>query len=339
MVMGVYRNIDRKKIQFDFVVDKPKKMRFDKEINALGGRIFFLPAYKIYNGVAFRRAWTKFFNQHPEYNVIHSHVRTTAAMVLKIAKKCGLKTISHSHSTSNGRGLKGRVKDFYQRKLTKYSDVNLACSEKAGRYLFGNSHFQVINNGVDIGEYAYDEKKRKRVRGELKLASSVFVICQIGRLNTTKNQIFSIDFLKKILDKDKNTKLLIVGDGPDKIRIRKYIKNSGLSKKVIMLGDRSDTPDILCASDVFVMPSLYEGLPLALVEAQASGLPCVISDKVEDGIINDNVTIVKLGNPEKWAEAVLNNRKRLTQKKNKIANSNFDIITTVQQLENVYAEL
>lgn len=284
MVMNLYRNIDRNKIQFDFIKHTESKCAYDDEIKELGGRIYSIPKYKVYNHFQYKKAWNNFFKKHPEYKIIHGHVRSTATIYLKIAKKYGLYTIAHSHSTSSGKGIKAIIKSILQFRIRYIADYFMGCSQKANEWLYGkkiaNSEKCIIlHNAIDVEKYTYNEEIRNKLRKELNIKEDEMVVGNIGRFSYMKNHKFLIDIFEKLC-KTENCKLLLVGDGELKNDIQNIVKNKHLENKVIFTGVRSDVNEILQAMDIFVMPSIFEGLPVTLIEAQASGVPSLITDTI-----------------------------------------------------------
>lgn len=289
MVMNLYRNIDRAKIQFDFIVHTQKKNDFDDEIKQLGGRIFRVPRYRGINHFQYKKSWNQFFKKHSEYKVIHGHVRSTASIYLKIANRYGLVTIAHSHSTSSGDGFSSYVKTALQYPIRNTADFLFACSHVAGEWLFGKKackkrNFRVLNNAIDVNKYIFNHKVREKKRREFNLNKDLLVIGHIGRFCTAKNHDFLIDVFNKVYQKNKNVVLILIGDGELKEQIEKKVNRLGLMEHVIFTGIRSDVHELLQIMDVFLFPSLYEGLPVTLVEAQAAGLPCIKSDNVTNEI-------------------------------------------------------
>lgn len=293
MVMNLYRNIDRNKIQFDFIKHTESKCAYDDEIKELGGRIYSIPKYKVYNHFQYKKAWNNFFKKHPEYKIIHGHVRSTATIYLKIAKKYGLYAIAHSHSTSSGKGIKAIIKNMLQFRIRYITDYFMGCSKEANEWLYGkkiaNSEKCIIlHNAIDVEKYTYNEDIRNKLRKELNIKEDEMVVGNIGRFSYMKNHKFLIDIFEKLC-KTENCKLLLVGDGELKNDIQNIVKNKHLESKVIFTGVRSDVNEILQAMDIFVMPSIFEGLPVTLIEAQASGVPSLITN-----IITKEVDITPL---------------------------------------------
>jgi len=343
MIMNLYRNIDRTRLQFDFIIDHTENCTYREEIEALGGKIYILPAFNLKNLLIYRKAWREFFRQHPEYGIIHGHVRSTASIYLGIAQKFGLTTIAHSHSTSSGYGLQALIKSFLQYFIRFRAEYLLACSEASGEWLYGKrackrDNFLIIKNAVDSSEFVFNSDRRKRIREELNLESKL-VIGHVGRFIAAKNHRFLIDIFKAIHDKKENSMLLLVGDGELRNSAEERVKELGLLNSVIFTGLRSDIPDLLHAMDVFVFPSLYEGLPVTLIEAQASGLPCIISDSITSEVcITPIMRPVSLAKPSSsWADIVINaaggDRQAM---EHYLKNSGFDIEDSADKLSKFY---
>ena len=311
MVMNLYRNIDRSKVQFDFIVHTKNKCDYDDEIKSLGGRVYNVPKYTGKNHFEYKKAWIRFFKEHSEYKIIHGHVRSTAAIYLKIAKKNGLTTISHSHNTSSGKGLSAVVKNTFQYPTRYVAEYLFACSEFAGKWLFGRKslhkdNFYILNNAIDGKSFIFDKKIREDKREEFKIKDR-FVIGHIGRFHPQKNHDFLIDIFKKVHDINNNAVLMLVGDGELKQIIQEKIENLGLCDSVIFTGVRSDIPDLLQAIDVFVFPSIFEGLGIVAVEAQAAGIPCIVADTIpKEAYITDLIKSISLSEPvDVWSKAIL----------------------------------
>lgn len=284
MVMNLYRNIDRNKIQFDFIKHTESKCAYDDEIKELGGRIYSIPKYKVYNHFQYKKAWNNFLKKHPEYKIIHGHVRSTATIYLKIAKKYGLYTIAHSHSTSSGKGIKAIIKNMLQFRIRYIADFFMGCSQDANEWLFGKKIANsekcfVLPNAIEVEKYKYNEEIARKIKAEFNIKNDEIVVGHIGRFSYMKNHKFLIEIFEKLC-KTENCKLLLVGDGELKNDIQNIVKNKHLENKVIFTGVRSDVNEILQAMDIFVMPSIFEGLPVTLIEAQASGVPSLIANTI-----------------------------------------------------------
>ncbi|OMD74813.1 glycosyl transferase family 1 [Paenibacillus odorifer] len=340
-IMNVYRNIDREKVQFDFIVHSQDEGYYDDEIKSLGGVKYVVPKFKGTNLIDYKKSWKFFFDTHSEYRIIHSHIRSTASIFLKIAKRQGLKTIIHSHSTSSGSGFSAYVKDLLQLPLRDIADYRFACSTEAGKWLFRKRDFNIVKNGINSEEYIYNMKSREYVREKLGLDGK-FVIGHIGRFNEPKNHFFIVDIFKTIHEMDPKSALLLVGEGDLRLEVENRINELNLQSNVIFTGIRSDIPELLHAMDVFLFPSLYEGLGIVVIEAQAAGLPCVVSDTVpEEVAITDLVDFFSLRKSEKeWSEQIMKYigyGKRLDTSE-KIKKSGYEINEQVTFLEKFYLD-
>lgn len=315
MIMNIYRKIDREKLQFDFIVDHPDRMYFADEIHKLGGKIFIMPTFVGSNVLEIRKKWKEFFLDHQEYKILHSHVRSYASFYLPIAKEFGITTIIHSHSTSNGRGATALIKNILQIPLRFQADYFMACSKCAGQWLFGKrivrqKNFFIIRNAIDLEQFAYNEDVRTKTRKELGIEKK-FVLGFLGRVTASKNPWFVLDVFNEIKQRKKNVKLLFVGDGELLQEIKENAKDKGLAKDIIFTGTKGNTFELYAAMDAYCFPSLWEGLGISLIEAQASGLYCVCSENIPDeAIVTDLVEKVKLDKGAAiWAQKILQHQK------------------------------
>lgn len=341
MVMNLYRKIDKTKVQFDFIIHTTDKCDYNDEIKSLGGKIYSVPQYKGVNHLEYKKAWNVFLKGHPEYKIIHGHVRSTASIYLNIAKKYGLITIAHSHSTSSGTGLSAITKNLLQYPIRYVADYLFACSKDAGKWLYGQracskENFNILNNAIDLNMFKFNNELRESKRNELKIQDK-FVIGHIGRFDIAKNHHFLIDIFKEIHYRNGKTVLLLIGDGELKESVEKKVAEYGLKDEVIFTGVRSDIPELLHVMDVFLFPSLYEGLPVTVVEAQASGLPCVISDNITNEVsVTSLVNKISLQrNKEYWAETVLQFQKSQMREspQKEIKDSHYDISEVSKQYQ------
>lgn len=346
LVMNWYRNIDKNEMQFDFIIHTDEECYYSAEIRRLGGKIFSVPRYCVLNHANYISRWKAFFLEHPEYRIIHGHVRSTAAIYLKIAKSMGLITIAHSHSISSGYGVASIFKYVLQRNIKNMADYFFACSWEAGIWLFGykvcsTNKFKVIKNGIDCTIFKYDEKIRSTYRKTLKLEGRL-VIGHVGRLTPSKNHNFLLKIFKEISLQDATAILLLVGDGELKNSLIAQIKHLGIEDNVIFLGVREDVNELLQAMDIFVFPSLYEGFGIATIEAQAVGLKCFFSDKVPSVTnITPNANYISLELTAKnWADKILASKKysRISYTKQVIEHG-YEIKATTNELTNFYKKI
>jgi glycosyltransferase involved in cell wall biosynthesis len=282
LLMNLYRNIDRAKVQFDFLTSKEGV--FDEEIMELGGIIHKIPFVTEIGHFGYLRALEHFFATHQEYAVVHSHMDKMSGLVLRSAQKAGIpKRIAHSHSTRSEGGLAKQIYKWYAGKFIGESSTHLmACSDKAAKWLFSAKakDTQILKNGIDPNQFAFSSSIKKEVRTELNISGDSLVVGHVGRFDKPKNQAFLIDTFQHLLEQFPNAVLILIGDGPLRTEMENKVKHLGISENVKFLGIRSDVNRLLQAFDVFGFPSIFEGLPLTLIEAQGSGLPCIISDTI-----------------------------------------------------------
>lgn len=345
MIMNFYRNIDRSKVQFDFIENDGMKADFDEEIRLLGGRIYRCPRYNGKNHFAYVAWWKKFLAEHgQEYRVIHGHIGSTASIYLHLAKKAGLYTIAHSHNTTN-MSLKNMVYQCYAYPTRYIADFFFGCSLDAGISRYGKkvcadrARFTVLNNAIDTDKFVFDPQRRKEMRCKLGVEDKL-VIGHVGRFESQKNHEFLIRVFARIHELRSDAVLLLVGDGTLRPRIEEQIKQKNLSDSVILAGVQSDVSPWYQAMDVFVLPSLFEGLGIVAVEAQTSGVPCVVSNTVsgECVVTKDLVSVVSLTEkPNVWADHILSRISESRQgRKDEVVRNGYDIRGNAQWLENFY---
>lgn len=338
MCMNLYRNIDREKVQFDFVKHSDAAGAFEEEILALGGRIFTAPRYKLYNKRQYVSWWRSFLRAHPEYRIIHGHFFTISPVYFQVAHEFGLHTIGHIHASSTGTSLKERIKLHNLMKIEKTSDSCFACSKTAGKWIYKNKPFIVLNNAVDTEKFALDTTKRIVMREELGLAPDDVMVCVVANIHSVKNPIGTIDVFKAIREKMPTARLFWVGDGGMRTELQEKITAEGLSDCVTLLGVRGNVADILQAADVFMLCSFSEGLPVVTIEAQASGLPCLLSSAITtEADITGLCCFLPIDQSEVWADAMseLINTPR-TDTSEQIKAAGYDIKTTSAWLTDFY---
>ena len=345
MVMNLYKNLDRSKIQFDFIIHTDKEKEYEDEIKKLGGRIYVFPRFVGTNYFVVRRCWSRFFKEHPEYKILHSHVRSYASVYLPIAKRHGVKTIIHSHSTSNGKGVKSAIKRIMQYPLRYQADRFIGCSDASGEWLFGKKiiktdRYVTLQNAIDTERFCFNEITRREYRKMLNLEGKT-VYAHVGRLHPAKNHAFLIELFARIYKKNPNSVLLCVGDGELRRDIEAQIMDNDISSAVVMMGSRGDVESILSCADIFLFPSNWEGVPLTVVEAQASGLPCLVSDRVtEDVCVSELVVRLPIDQGfEIWEKAIDSLSVCRRDVTDKIAAAGYDVKKNAEWLEKYYLEL
>ena len=273
--------------------------------------------------------------------MIHVHQDCMSSVILKIAKKCGVRVrIAHSHSASQTKNIKFVIKKIYQKQIHKYATKLLACGNDAGKWMFQGVEFEVLNNAIDASLYRYDEIARNEMRKQLEIAEDTFLVGHVGNFTVPKNHLFLLDVFKQIRSKI-NAKLLLVGDGSLRTEIEAKIEQEHLEDDVILTGVRKDVPALLQVMDVFVFPSTYEGLPMTLIEAQAAGLPCVISDKVSLECKKTNLVqqIALDEGADAWAKIVISAKEIKREKTyEEIKASGYDIQENAKRLQQFYLQ-
>lgn len=344
LIMNIYRHINRDKIQFDFLVHYDEPGEYDEEIRALGGNIYIMPKTVPQNYFIYKEALHEFFSEHQEYKIIHGHLQSTAFLYHKIAKETGKRCcITHSHTTDYDKNLKGFLGYRTSLLAQRYTDVFFGCSDEACRKFFPEAlkqgkKYTVIKNGIESEKYVYSAELRSKMRRTLNLEDSI-VIGHVGRFQPPKNHRFLLEVFSEILKKKSDCLLLLVGDGPLKNEIMEQARRMAVSERVIFTGVRGDVNELLQAMDVFVFPSLFEGLGITLIEAQASGMRCFASSTVPNAAkVTDLLDYIKLDKPaEYWAENILSALPyKRGNTRNDIINSGYDISETAKYLEHFY---
>lgn len=348
MIMNLYRNIDRTMVQFDFVENSFEHAAFDEEILSLGGRIFRCPHYNGKNHFTYVNWWKNFFDEHgTAFTAVHGHLGSTAVIYLSIAKKHGLYTIAHSHNT-NHMSLSGLLYQAYAYPTRYIADFFFGCSVEAGISRYGKKvcacadRFMVLNNAIDTELFAFREEVRSRMRRELDVDGKL-VIGHVGRFAEQKNHKFLVQIFAAVHRRNPDAILLLVGDGPLRPEIEEQVRTAGVDSCVIFAGVQSNVCELYQAMDVMALPSLFEGKPFVIIEAQAAGLPCVISDKVpsECIITNKLVTIERLGqSPDSWAAHILQRvEEPRVNHTHEITDKGYDIHETAKWLQGFYLKI
>lgn len=343
-IMDLYRHIDRDKLQFDFLIHQTEKGYYEEEIEALGGRIYRVPRFRLYNIAAYKKALQAFFADHHAFKAVHGHMTSTAAIYLPIAKKCGVPvTIAHARSAGVDKGIKGAVTRLLRMPLKKRCDHMFACSMLAAESVFGteNAHagrVKIVPNAIDVKQFTYREETRIRMRRALSLEDK-FVIGHVGRFHYAKNHEYLLAVFQKIVSRKSNAVLLLLGEGSRMEEMKERASALGIADQVIFCGNQKETWNYYQAMDFFVFPSRFEGLPGTVVEAQAAGLRCLISDTIAKEVkITELVDSLRIEEkPEKWAEYVLEHE--MYERKDRyeqIAAAGFDVSGQAAWYENFY---
>lgn len=339
-MMNTYRNLDRTKIQFDFLIyDEFKEVQpYHKEIESLGGRIFYVPNPKknIFNYVKEVKQLLK----KESFDIVHSQVFFGGGLNLWLASQAGIqKRIVHSHATAHEQGQSivfKTIRKVLDQLMFKYATDYLACSYDAGKALFGHDHeFVFVPNGIDLEKYRSVPVSKSEIKKQLSINEESFVVGHIGRFEEQKNHTLLIEIFQEVLKKHPDSHLLLLGEGSLEEKINEKVSSLNIQDKVSFLGVREDIPELLKVFDVFLMPSLYEGLPISAVEAQASGNKLVLADTIsKETKLSENVTFISLDkSKDYWAETVL--LKPLENKPLKELEA-YDMKHTAQMMEAIY---
>lgn len=304
VIMTLYRHIDLSRVQFDIVATHSSTVVPRDEIEALGGRVYMIPAYTKFP--AFERVAYDTFRAHPEWRIVHAHMNSLNVFPLRQAAKVGIPVrIAHSHSTSGpGELARSAVKAVLKTQANRYPTMRMACTEHAGRWLFGSRAFEVVPNPIDFARFAFDPMAREEIRALWGVPEGSLVLGHVGRWAPQKNQIFLLSVLKRLLDAGMDACLALVGDGPDRLAIEAEANRLNVSDRVVAPG-YIDAASAYSAFDVFCFPSRYEGLGMAPMEAQASGLPCLVSEAVPGEVdVTGRCGFLPMGSVQAWADAV-----------------------------------
>ncbi|WP_295084256.1 glycosyltransferase family 1 protein [Ruminococcus sp.] len=345
VVNNYYRNIDHSKFQFDYIIDSDGECKPPQELIDLGARYFVVPPYqKLPQHI---KALTKIFRDN-KYQIVHSGMNTLAPISMFCAWRAGVPVrINHNHSTAGKGETKRNILKYMLRPFAKcFATHFAACSKYAGEWLFGKRMMQdktvtVFNNAIDVKKFSFNSVVRNEVRKEIGIEDK-YVIGHVGRFCFQKNHEFLIDIFKAVHETDSNAMLLLVGIGDLQKQIKEKVKNYGLEDSVIFLGVRKDVDRLYQAMDIFVLPSHYEGLPVVGVEAQAAGLPCLLSDQMtkETVILPETKMMPLTVGAKKWAWQIV--KMQRTKRRNTtedIRKAGFDIGLAANELEIYYDKL
>lgn len=344
VVNNYYKNIDHNKYQFDYYIDSDSSCKPSKDLIDMGARYFVIPPYQhLFSHI---KTLVRLFKEN-KYLIVHSGMNTLAPISLFAAWMAGVPIrINHNHSTAGKGEFKRNCLKYCLRPFAKvFANYYCACSKYAGIWLFGKNFFSsgkvtVFNNAVDTSKFAFSTSNRDKLRKELGI-SNKYVIGHIGRFTKQKNHYFLIDIFEQYYKKNSNAVLLLVGIGELQDEIKDAVKKKKLEDAVIFLGKRSDVDELYSAMDLFVLPSLYEGLPVVGVEAQVSGLPCIFSNEITREVaITENVYFLPIdGSVSDWCSQITNFKNLdLKRDKLKLKDCSFDIKVQANNLVEYYDE-
>lgn len=343
--MNYYRHMDKSLVQSDFITHTDLECSFKDEIEAMGGRVFQFPVFSIKKLKPLLSRIDNFLKENRnKYDIIHCHMANAAVFYFYLAKRYGYNIrILHSHQPFAADIFSHKIRNIPLLYLGNLLATHrLACAEPAGNFLFGNKSFTVMNNAVDVKKFSYDSSKRKVLRNALNLDDKI-IIGHAGRFCAQKNQTFVLKIFEECLKLNDKLHLVFVGDGEDRPLIENVVKGKRLEEHVTFVGSVDNINEYYQAFDAFLFPSLYEGFPVVLVEAQCSGLPIIASKNhiPQEVKVNDNFHFVSLEeNSKVWANKVidaLNNNRTIDL--NKFEKHGLSIEYNVNQLEKYYQSL
>ena len=344
MIMNYYRHIDRSRVQFDFLLTTPGQYDYEEEITQLGGRIYRAAPLTKSRPQDYMKAVDKFFKENPQYRIVHSHTSSKSFFPLRLAKKNGIPVrIAHSHSSKAEEGINGIIRRALRFPLRTVATDFFSCGDEASVYLYGEKIARekaiVVPNAIDAQQYRYDAGQARDIRRSLGIGDQL-VIGHVGRFFPVKNHMFLLDTFYALKQLHPNSRLLLVGDGELKETVQDRARELGIGQEVIFTGVRGDVPELLKALDVFVFPSLNEGIPVVMIEAQAAGLKCFMSDSIPSQcVITQNVKSLALSQtPEYWAREILRVKDGYERRDMcpEVERAGFDIRKNAKWLEEFY---
>lgn len=343
-VMNVIRNIDHSRFLIDVAVNESKKNGYDDEITNYNGKILFFPKFTITNILSFAKSWEKLFDDN-EYDIVEAHATNAASVFLHIARKRGIHTIAHSHSAGyRGNRFEKIIKRFFSKLTKAEAEYWFACSDLAARRLFGNkyevnSKYYDIPNAINVSKYYYDEHKRSQIRKNLGIEENVVLIGHVGTFSEPKNHAFLIDIFDQICKYTNIYRIILVGDGELRPVIQRKVNSLDLQDRVYFTGNVENVNDYMMAMDILVFPSIFEGFPVTLIEAQASGLQCFISDTISTEVdVTSLIHRLSIKLPAKeWACRIINTKQN-DRKGNSglLSSTKYDMDVSIRRLSDLY---
>lgn len=332
-----YKAIDKNEIQFDFIKLKDT-MAFEEEVTSLGAHVYQIPSARK-NPIMSYKKLLEIIEQN-DYDIVHINISSFANIIPVLTAKRGKipKIIIHSHNNGMETSMLKTVLHHINKFLTRKMKLQrLACSKSAGEFMFGKVPFDVFENAIDPEKFIYNEETRTKKREELGIEEAAFVIGNVGRLHSQKNQKFLIDIFNKYLKINPNAYLLIIGQGELEQALIAQATSLGIKDRVIMPGFKSNISDYYNAMDIFCLPSIYEGLGIVGIEAQMNGLPCIYSDKcVPEVDISNKSLFLNLDHPNDWVKAIECIRQIQDKEMRLIQPDKYNLKLNVKKLEHIY---
>ena len=336
LITSILENINREDVMFDFLILDNHIGALENKWKELGSNIYHIRKYNILNAKSFKNEFNSFLSKHKnEWDYIHVNTELSGPIICKIAKENNIKSIAHSHSASSGKGIKGLLRKIEFKKFSKgYGDILLACSTPASKIRFGNRSKEaiILNNSINLNDFIFNENTKNELRIKYNIPNNAFVIGHVGRFDKVKNHEFLIKLFFEYHKQNNNAYLVLVGDGVLKEKCQNLVNKLNLEKNVIFTGLTFEVYKYYNMFDLFIMPSLFEGIPLAGIEAQANGLPLLLSDTIDRNVkLNENVKFISLTNLFNWVDEIPN-MKRANISSNL---SSYDIKNIAEQYKNL----
>ena len=348
MLMNYYREMDRSRIQFDFLANKPMPGEYDDEIRSMGGRVFVSPGLNPLHFPRYKRFMADLLHNDPEIRIVHAHNEAMGYYALKSAKDAGIRVrIAHAHNTKIIRDYKYPLKLVCKQLLPGAATDYWSCGRDAGIYYYGEKRWNasgfILHNAIDLSRFAFRQEVRERLR-RLHGLENCFVIGHVGRFNVQKNHSRLLDIFAEIAKTVPEARLALIGTGELEQSVKEKARSLGIQDKTLFLGQMADVSKWYFAMDCFVLPSLFEGLPVVGIEAQATGLPCIFSDRVTDEVLlSPGARRVSLeADDVKWAGEIIAVRQLKTERTQgmEIARqAGYDIHTEARKLQEIYLEM
>ena len=339
-VLNVVKNLDKEKYNIVLFCDSQKTGPMEKEFKENGATVVYSRYHRFRHPLKYIKQ-IKSLLVSEKIDIIHANDDCNMVFPL-IAKTKKVKFVAHSHNTvfrfTNNKIVSALLVKAILNLISRNADSRIACSMEAGRAMFGKKSFQVICNGIEVQKFRFSSVKRDRLRKQYKINKKTTVLLNIGRLDRQKNQSFLVDIFEKFQKYNRNSRLIIIGDGVEKERLQERVNALGLREDILILPSRGDVADYYNMADVFVMPSLFEGMPVVSIEAQVNGLRCVFSDSItrEADHFGDAVFLSLERSPDYWAKTILG----MGLKRNEHGNiDDYDIKNVVEEIDGVYLKL
>lgn len=343
--MNYMRTVDHNRFVFDVICHWPYNETYKEEVESYGGKVSYFPRIDVKNYADTYRSINQYFENNKDISVVHCHMANAAFLYLKAAKKHGINLrILHSHQDHYADTKLHALRNVPLVALgKKWSNYNLACSKVAGDFLFKNDSYSILKNSIDASCFAFSEEKRDRCRSMFGISPDQIVYASIGRLTSQKNQSFVLEIFKRIHEINSKTLLLVVGEGQLEDELKQKADDLNISNSVIWLKNILDMDVLYQAIDILIFPSLYEGLPLTLIEAQAAGIQCFVSGTVSsEAIVSSKTKVLPLeSGADYWAKSVMSSQNLNNREEGvcEVKNAGYDISNTKHILESIYSRV